>query len=111
MELALTASQTTGPGSQEGGMRGAKMPRDVEDRVRGNGHYHDEIVDVVAANVVTTDVEWEWHGRIPKGKLTMYDGDPDMGKSVVTMSIAAHVSTGRTFPDGAACEAGNVIIC
>jgi hypothetical protein len=91
-------------------MRGARMPRDVEDRVRGNGHYRDEIVDVIAANVETVDVEWLWQGRIPDGKLTMFDGDPDMGKSVVTMDIAARVSTGRGFPDGATCEAGNVLI-
>jgi putative DNA primase/helicase len=85
------------------------MPRDVEDRVRANG-YAPEIEDVCAADVPTRSVEWFWRGRVPKGKLTMFDGDPDLGKSVVTMDIAARKSAGRTFPDGAPCEAGNVLI-
>jgi hypothetical protein len=63
-----------------------------------------------ASDVVTKPVEWLWDKRIPKGKLTMFDGDPDVGKSVVTMDLAARVSVGRTFPDGAPCEAGNVLI-
>lgn len=90
-------------------MRTARMPRDVEDRVRANGRVA-EIEDVCAADVTTKAVEWMWHGRIPRGKLTMFDGDPDLGKSVVTMDIAARVSTGRPFPDGAPNEAGNVLI-
>src|SRR5215211_9308791 len=69
-----------------------------------------EIEDVCAASVEMKPVEWLWNRRIPKGKLTMFDGDPDLGKSVVTMDIAARVSTGRSFPDGAPCEAGNVLI-
>jgi len=68
------------------------------------------IRDVSAADVVTQPVEWLWYRRIPKGKLTMFDGDPDIGKSVVTMDIAARVSTGREFPDGATCEPGNVLV-
>ena len=88
------------------------MPRDVEDRVRANGTAAGpvEIEDIVASSVETKPVEWLWEGRIPKGKLTMFDGDPDLGKSVVTMDIAARVSTGRGFPDGRPCEAGNVLI-
>jgi RecA-family ATPase len=76
-----------------------------------NGHKTAaEIEDVCAASVTTKPVEWEWRGRIPSGKLTIFDGDPDLGKSVVTMDIAARKSTGRGFPDGAPCKAGNVLI-
>jgi hypothetical protein len=63
-----------------------------------------------ASEVTTKRVEWLWERRIPKGKLTMLDGDPDVGKSVVTMDLAARVSTGRTWPDEAPCKAGNVLI-
>jgi len=69
-----------------------------------------EVIATRASEVVTKPVRWLWDKRIPKGKLTMFDGDPDVGKSVVTMDLAARVSTGRTFPDGAECEAGNVLI-
>jgi len=85
------------------------MPEDVEDRMRRNGHVP-EVVGIRASEVITKPVEWLWDKRIPKGKLTMFDGDPDVGKSVVTMDLAARVSTGRGFPDGATCEAGNVLI-
>jgi hypothetical protein len=68
------------------------------------------IPDRRAADVTTRPVEWYWEGRIPKGKLTLLDGDPDLGKSVVTMDIAAQGSAGRDFPDGAPCEAGNVLV-
>jgi hypothetical protein len=91
-------------------MKGHRMPLDVEARVRRYGHPPEQIEDIVAASVMTRPVEWLWRGRIPVGKLTMFDGDPDLGKSVVTMDIAARKSTGRPFPDGAPCEAGNVLI-
>jgi hypothetical protein len=80
-----------------------ELPRERNDQAP-------EIEDVCAASVSTKPVEWEWRGRVPKAKLTIFDGDPDLGKSVVTMDIAARKSTGRSFPDGAPCKAGNVLI-
>jgi hypothetical protein len=86
----------------------------TDDPPQENGHKDADrphpIEDVCASSVETKPVEWLWVGRIPKTKLTMFDGDPDLGKSVVTMDIAARVSVGRTFPDDAPCEAGNVLI-
>jgi hypothetical protein len=77
---------------------------------RSNGH-HPEIEDVVAASVETRAIRWLWNNRVPLGKLSLFDGDPGVGKSVVTLDLAARVSAGRPFPDGAPCEAGNVLIC
>jgi len=57
-------------------MTGRRIPGDIVNRVRANGHAP-EIEDVCAADVTTKPVEWSWHGRIPKGKVTMFDGDPD----------------------------------
>jgi hypothetical protein len=45
-------------------------------------------------------VVWFWPGRLARGKLAMFDGDPGLGKSLVTMDLCARVSTGRPFPDG-----------
>lgn len=47
-------------------------------------------------------VEWLWPGRVPLGKLSIIAGDPGLGKSMATLDIAATVSTGRPWPDGAA---------
>ena len=38
------------------------------------------------------------------------DGDPGTGKSTLTLTIAAKVTTGSPFPDGARPERGDVIL-
>lgn len=60
-------------------------------------------VMVLAADVQPRAVEWLWLGRIPLGKITVLDGDPGLGKSLLTADLAACVSTGRPRfgePDG-----------
>ena len=61
---------------------------------------------VLLSTVRPERVAWLWPGRIPRGKLTILDGDPGLGKSVLTMDLAARVSRGRPmrrsaprFPD------------
>ncbi len=63
-----------------------------------------------AANVEPEEVTWLWDSRVPYGKVTIWDGDPGQGKSVVSLAVAANVTTGRSFPDGAPCDTGNVLI-
>lgn len=50
------------------------------------------------AKVTAEEVRWLWPGRIPLGKLTMLDGDPGLGKSLMTLDLAARVSTGKPMP-------------
>ncbi|PLS85161.1 MAG: hypothetical protein CYG60_14090, partial [Actinobacteria bacterium] len=69
-----------------------------------------EPVGVLLSNVVAEKIEWLWKGRVPKGKLTLVDGDPAKGKSALTIYVAACVTVGRAFPDGAPCEAGGVAL-
>jgi hypothetical protein len=54
--------------------------------------------------------EWFWHQRIPKGELTMVDGDPGSAKSVMSLDLAARASTGRMMPDGTEGTLGGVIL-
>jgi hypothetical protein len=51
------------------------------------------------SDVAAEPVEWLWMDRIAMGKTSMILGDPDLGKSFVTLEIAARVSTGTAFPD------------
>jgi hypothetical protein len=44
-------------------------------------------------------VQWLWPGRIPFGKVTVLEGDPDNGKSCVAMDIGARATTGRLMPN------------
>lgn len=44
-------------------------------------------------------VTWLWPGRAAIGKLTLIVGDPGLGKSILTVDMAARVSTGAGWPD------------
>lgn len=39
-----------------------------------------------------------WKNRIPRGKLTLFDGDPGIGKSYTALAIAAALSNGQALP-------------
>ena len=51
------------------------------------------------ADVPPAEVAWLWPGRIALGKVTLLAGDPGLGKSFVTLDIAARVSRGASWPD------------
>ena len=51
------------------------------------------------SDVEPEQLEWLWPNRIPLGKLTLLAGDPGLGKSFVTMDMAARVSRGAVWPD------------
>lgn len=55
--------------------------------------------EVVRLDTVTpVCVKWLWNQRIALGKLTLIAGDPGLGKSYLTLDLAARVSTGRAMP-------------
>jgi len=57
-------------------------------------------------------VRWLWPQRIPRGKVTLLAGDPGLGKSFITMDIAARVSRGMDWPDADAVKStpGRVLV-
>ncbi|MHC4696647.1 MAG: AAA family ATPase [Planctomycetota bacterium] len=63
-------------------------------------------------DVVAEDVTWLWPRRIPYGKLTLIVGDPGLGKSFVTLDVAARLSAGTPWPDqrDAPVQSGNVVL-
>jgi hypothetical protein len=55
-------------------------------------------------------VNWLWPGRIARGKVSIIAGNPGLGKSQVTASIAAIVTTGGHWPvDRSPCTPGDVM--
>lgn len=50
-------------------------------------------------DVQAKPVRWLWRGRVALGKVSLFIGDPGLGKSFVTLDIAARVSTGAGWPD------------
>lgn len=59
---------------------------------------------VIVADVKPERVRWLWPKRIPLGKITVLDGDPGLGKSTLTLDLAARVSTGSPLPDRVALD-------
>ncbi len=43
-------------------------------------------------------VRWLWPGYLPFSKLALWAGNPDLGKSLLTLDIAARTSTGKAMP-------------
>ncbi|MDO8879987.1 MAG: AAA family ATPase [Coriobacteriia bacterium] len=56
-------------------------------------------VGIIVADVAPEAVQWLWYGRIPAGKVSVIDGDPGLGKSTLTLDLAARVSCGLPMPD------------
>src|SRR5215218_2435961 len=75
-----------------------------------NSEKDPENVGTLLSEVEPERVEWLWPGRIPKGKLSLVEGDPGTGKSALTIDLAARISVGRELPDGAPCEVSGVVL-
>lgn len=57
-------------------------------------------------DVQPAGIQWLWPGRIPLGYLTLLVSDPGVGKSLLSLDIAAHVSTAKPWPDAEKGEGG-----
>ncbi len=51
-------------------------------------------------DVEARPVQWLWTGRVPFGKVTIFEGEPEQGKSMVTCDLVARVTRGTVMPDG-----------
>ncbi|MFA4965514.1 MAG: AAA family ATPase [Thermoleophilia bacterium] len=60
--------------------------------------------------VEATPIVWLWDGRIPRGKLSVIAGDPGLGKSYLSLYMAAVLSRGGEWPDGSIAPRENVLI-
>src|SRR5260370_42484966 len=61
---------------------------------------HSAIRFLRASQLPSRPISWLWPGRLALGKLSMLEGDPDQGKSLVATDLCARITTGRPFPDG-----------
>lgn len=62
------------------------------------------------SDVAPKPVRWLWPNRIAGGRLTLLVGMPGVGKSYLTVDMAAHITTGTPWPDGTPCELGSVMM-
>lgn len=70
---------------------------------------------LILGTVDPQPVRWLWPARLPLGKLIILDGDPSLGKSLITLYLAGRVSHGLPMPDGTLGDlngpAGVVLLC
>jgi putative DNA primase/helicase len=62
------------------------------------------------ADVQPEPVTWISPGRLAAGKLALLVGDPGLGKSWISLDVAARLSTGRAWPDTGSAPAGSVLL-
>lgn len=84
-EVMLTAKQLP-----EGGFRNSEA----------TGTYTTRPIIIPMSDIVAEDVDWLWYPYIPVGKITLLEGDPDLGKTWLALQLVACVSTGSPFPRG-----------
>ena len=90
--LPVVAGNDTGAGEGESASR---LPR----------------VSLVRGDTITPEaVEWLWRGWLAGGKLHILGGQPGTGKTTIATALAATVTIGGRWPDGAHAEQGNVVI-
>ena len=94
----------------QGGPEGSADDDGTDDRVlaaairSAKGNLPDVVRGFVlqsASRIEPVPTRWLWPGRVPLGHLTLLAGDYDAGKSLVTLDMAARVSTGTPWPDRA----------
>ena len=52
----------------------------------------------IMTDIQEEDVDWLWDKRLARGKLGLFDGDPEVGKSYAALAIAADLSNGSALP-------------
>lgn len=70
----------------------------------------EEVQLLRASDIPATPIRWLWKGWMAKGKLHILAGAPGTGKTTIALALAAAVTRGAPFPDGAQGEPGNVLI-
>jgi len=63
---------------------------------------------ICLADVEEEAISWLWQPYIPIGKITILEGDPDSGKSFLSLKLAAHITTGKKIPFDRDCTASKL---
>jgi hypothetical protein len=62
------------------------------------------------SDIPSRPLQWLWQDRLPRAALTLLEGDPGIGASLLTLDLAACVSSGHPMPDGSPGTQGTVIL-
>ena len=59
-----------------------------------------ELITLRLSEVEPESISWLWPGIIPMGKLSLIMGHPGQGKGLLTLDLAARMTTGQPWPGG-----------
>jgi putative DNA primase/helicase len=80
-------------------------------RTNATGGEYVRTVDILrGCDIKPEAVNWLWNGWLAAGKLHVLGGAPGTGKTTISMSLAATVTTGGRWPDGTKSPLGNAVI-
>ena len=93
----------------------AKSPAGVEpedvraeyeelDRLRQGTNDDAQPMSLLLSGVEPQRVPWLWQDYVPLGRATLVSGDPGCGKTWFALDLAARLSRGAEWPDGALSE-------
>jgi len=71
---------------------------------------HRDVEIVRGSDIAIEPIRWLWKEWLASGKLHILGGPPGVGKTTISMDLAATVTIGGTWPDGTQCDVGNVAI-
>jgi hypothetical protein len=74
---------------------GKAQAKTKEERERGTGLAH----FTTLSEVKSQSYDWLWEGRIAIGEPATFFGDCDLGKSTLSISLAATITVGGCWPD------------
>lgn len=57
-----------------------------------------ELKIISSTNVEVREINWLWYPFIPRGKVTILQGDPGEGKSTFMLTLAAYLTRGESLP-------------
>lgn len=69
-----------------------------------------EVIPVPISQIKSRKVEWLWEPYIPKKKITILSGDPGVGKSWVSLALAAEISKEVSEINGLQAHSANVLL-
>jgi putative DNA primase/helicase len=68
-------------------------------------------LEIIGADQVAQQpVVWIWPRRLARAKITLIGGDPDTGKSMITIDMIARITSGAPWPDGGSAPHGSCMI-
>jgi AAA domain len=99
LAVLIRDAEQWSPPAEESAIQTSRDRRDDGRKANKSG----ELVICRASEIEPEAISWLWAGRIALGKQTLIAGEPGLGKSQLSISIIAAVTTGGMWPNGEGC--------